>query len=217
MKGVFVRRPYKPRYIVTWDVSCVLKFLTSLFPLESLTLKLLTFKVTALIALAAAPRAQTLVSMDLDHMVVEDKEVLFMFPHLLKNSRVGHSFTLKVEHYCKEELCAMHTLLYYIKATDSCRLSRKVLVSYVTFKPVTTSTIARWLRCVLELSGIDTDVFKAHSYRGASVSAAYSKGCSLKCILKTADWSSDKQFKKYYYRHTVQSSKVSFSNAVFTE
>ena len=62
-------------------------------------------------------------------------------------------------------------------------------------------------------SGIDIDKFKAHSYRSAAVSAAFSRGCSLDLILKTADWSSAKNFKKFYLRE-VESRDVNFSNAV---
>lgn len=215
MKGIYFRRKPAPRYIFTWDVSCVLKFLSSLFPLESLSLKLLTMKVTALIALAAAPRAQTLVSMNIDNMVKRQCQLVFSFPDLLKTSRSGHSYSLVIEHFKDEKLCAMHTLLYYIQKTASCRLSRNVLISYVTFKAVSSSTVARWLKCILEMSGIDTNTFKAHSYRAASVSAAYSRGCSLKTILDTADWSSDKNFKKFYCRHSFKRDQLNFVNAVF--
>ena len=210
----FKRRP-KPRYLFTWDVSCVLKYLSSLFPLNSLTLKLLTFKVTALIALATASRAQTLVSMDLDHMVIVQNCVTFWFPNVLKTTRMGHSYCLKIEHYSDERLCAMHTLLHYLKVTRKLRRTRNVLVSYVTYDKVTTSTVARWLKLVLNLSGIDTDKFKAHSYRAASASAAFNRGCSLKRILDTADWSSEKNFRKFYFRQSVSKEQVSYVNAVF--
>ena len=215
MKGIYYKSPPVPRYVVTWDVSKVLTFLQSLFPLDKLSLKLLTLKLTALIALAAAPRAQTMVAMNLDFMLKEDKSVKFVFPCHLKNSRVGHSYCLVLEHYDKEELCVMHTLLCYIDRTKEVRKSKQVLVSFKTFQEVTTSTVARWLREILSLSGINTDVFKAHSFRGAAVSAAYHKGCSLKRILDTADWSSDKNFKKFYCRRPV-SSDVTFSNAVLS-
>ena len=69
MKGVYCHRRPSPKCLFTWDVSCVLQFLSSFYPLEELSLKLLTFKVTALIALAAAPRAPTLVYMNLDDML----------------------------------------------------------------------------------------------------------------------------------------------------
>lgn len=214
MKGVFCRSPPKPRYIFTWDVTVVLNFLSKLFPLEGLSLKLLTLKTVALIALAAAPRAQTLVSMVLDHMLVENKVVIFMFPNLLKTTRVGHSFVLRIEHFQDESLCAMHTLLYYIKVTKQFRKSRSVFVSYVTYNAVCTSTVARWLKLVLHSAGINTDRFKAHSYRSASVSAAFARGCSLKGILDTADWSSDKTFRQFYCRQSLSTKQVRFADAV---
>ena len=60
MKGLFHVIPLKPRYQFTWDVSKVLTFLSTLFPLDRLSMKMLTLKLTALIALLTAPRAQTL-------------------------------------------------------------------------------------------------------------------------------------------------------------
>ena len=88
-------------------------------------------------------------------------------------------------------MCCSYCIIL-IKATKRVRLSNRLFVSYVTFKNVTTSTVARWLKTVLEFSGVDTSVFKAYSFRGASVSAAYNKEYSLKDILTTADWSSEK-------------------------
>ena len=53
------------------------------------------------------------------------------------------------------------------------RKSQYVLVSYCTNSRVTNNTVARWLKEVLRLSGIDISVFKAHSFRGAAASAAF--------------------------------------------
>ena len=179
-------------------------------------MKQLTLKTTAFIALAVAPRAKTLQSMCLDNTFVHDNHVLFRFPKGLKTSRYGHSYILKLDHYSDKRLCAFHTLLHYIEKTKSVFSSQNVLVSFVTYKSVTTSTIARWLKCVLSASGIDTDKFKAHSFRGAATSAAFDKGCSLDTILKTADWSSDKNFKKFYPRYSLGQNKcfVYFKDAI---
>ena len=59
------------------------------------------------------------------------------------------------------------------------------------------------------------DTFKAHSYRAASLSAAFNKGCRLKTILDTEDWSSDKNFKTFYYRQSLKKDQMSFVDAVF--
>ena len=62
------------------------------------------------------------------------------------------------------------------------------------------TTIARWLREVLRLSGIDVSIFSGHSVRGASTSAAAGAGITTNDILKAADWSSDSVFRRFYYR-----------------
>lgn len=200
MKGYFNQRPPRPRYNYTWRVSKVLDYLKTLFPLSELSLKMLTLKLVALLALSAAPRAQTLVSLHIDSMKTYEKSISFVFHDLLKTSRPNQNFQLDLYHIEDEKICPMHTLLYYLERTVNVRKSQYVLVSYCTYSSVTTSTVARWLKEVLRLSGIDISVFKAHSFRGAAASAAFLSGCSLKEILKTADWSSVKNFKKYYLR-----------------
>ncbi|XP_052239900.1 uncharacterized protein LOC127850683 [Dreissena polymorpha] len=215
MKGVFHSRPPVPRYQFVWDVTLVLNFLKSLNPLCNLSLKMLTFKVVALLALGNAPRAQTLISMDLSCMKKEGDVLICVFPNLLKTTKLGRPYVMKIEHFKDEKLCILHSLLFYIRVTKPLRKSSKLFISYVTYKAVTSSTIARWLKSVLDLSGINTDYFKAHSFRSASTSAAYAKGCRLKDILSTADWTSDKNFKKFYLRESVDSK--SFVNSVFSK
>ena len=63
-----------------------------------------------------------------------------------------------------------------------------LFLSWATKKPVTKVSRARWLKSILLLSGINTKVFSAHSYRGASLSFAYNKGVSINDILKAEDW-----------------------------
>ena len=110
----------------------------------------------------------------------------------------------------------MHTLLFYLQQVRQQRCNAQVFVSNKTFRAVTSSIIARWLKTVLELSGIDFRVFKAHSFRSATTSCAFGKGCTLKRKLDTADWRSDKNFRKFYFRETVKVSSLSFTQAVFT-
>ena len=66
------------------------------------------------------------------------------------------------------------------------------------------------------MSGIDVSVFKAHSFRGAAASAAFHQGCSLREILKTGDWSSVKNFKKFYLRDAQSDTDPSFAEAAFS-
>ena len=65
---------------------------------------------------------------------------------------------------------------------------------------MSSSTIARWIKQILSLSSIDIDIFKAHSARGASATAAADRGVSISEILQLGDWSQKNTFQKFYYR-----------------
>jgi hypothetical protein len=49
-------------------------------------------------------------------------------------------------------------------------------------------------------AGIDTSVFKAHSVRGAATTKAYTTGVPLAQILKMANWSNERTFRRHYLR-----------------
>jgi hypothetical protein len=59
------------------------------------------------------------------------------------------------------------------------------------------STVARWLKSMLEKAGIETGIFKAHLVRGTATSAAASAGVTTADILKAADWSPESVFTKF--------------------
>ena len=103
--------------------------------------------------------------------------------------------------------CAMR---YYILKTEPKRRSRKLLVSYKTFKEITTSTVARWLKQILDRFGINSKYFTAHSFRGASSSAAYAQGVHLSEIMEIANWATAKTFYTYYHKEAT----CNFSNSV---
>ena len=80
--------------------------------------------------------------------------------------------------------------------------------------PVTSSSIARWLKTCLSESGIDTGIFRTHSVRGASRSTAAASGVKTVDILQAADWSSERTFEKFYHRPTQD--KSSYAKAVLS-
>ena len=91
-------------------------------------------------------------------------------------------------------LCFVKYLKHYEKVTNNLQQKAEntpnlLFISYVKpHKPVTTATIARWVKRMLSLAGID-GVFTARSARGASTSAAARAGVALSDIMKAADWS----------------------------
>ena len=77
----------------------------------------------------------------------------------------------------------------------------KLFISYIEpHKPISTDTLSRWIKLVLASAGIDTSVFKAHNVRGAATSQAYAKGVPIAEILRAADWTNERTFRKYYLR-----------------
>ena len=98
----------------------------------------------------------------------------------------------------------METLRQYMTVTSPVRKeSDQLFVAIIKpHKPVAPCTIARWLKEVLKLSGVDVSVFTAHSTRSASASAAADSGVTTSDILKAADWSTESVFRRFYYRPT---------------
>lgn len=201
MKGIFNLRPPIPRYSFTWDVAKVLNYLGSLHPLQDLSMKLLTLKTVALLALATAQRAQTLANLKLNLIQRTGNSLNFRIDSLLKTSRPKHlNNEISVSSYHKAQVCPVKTLVYYISKTKNLRKANKLFVSFKTYKAVKSCTISRWLKLVLHLSGIDTEKFKGHSYRAAASSKARKAGMSVNEIMKTANWSSANTFRKYYHK-----------------
>ena len=203
------KRPVFSRYMVTWDVGKVLRFLARWHPPENLSMKKLTLKTAAMIALTSSDRAQTLHALDIHYLNIVAQGIEFVVPTLLKHSRKGHPAkkvlcvkwddpSLDVCSYV--EFYLRKTLKYRIKAYDDGRGVKptQFFLSHRTGLPVKRATISRWIRQVLSYSGIDTTTFKPGSTRSASVSAAARFGASAEQIIKQGDWSNLGTFKKFY-------------------
>ena len=207
MKGVYNKKPPIPRYTHTWDVNIVLTFLRKLSPVKFLTLKDLTLKLTTLIAITNAARIQTLQLLSVNNMKKCKAEYVFQFESLLKQSRPGHNYSVvHLKSYPPDRrLCTYTVLKEYLARTNTIRGKgrKELLVSYIKpYKPVSTDTIARWIKTVLQRAGVDTNIFSAHSVRAASTSKAKQNSVNIKMILDKAGWSSAGTFAKFYDRQT---------------
>ena len=209
-KGLSILRPPMPRYTTVWDVDLVLKYLKTLSPSEDLCLKLLSFKLVALIALVTAQRVQTMKHMNIAEglMFQSSKGVTFLINARLKTSKPGELSEVFLERFNHDpELCVVRVLMLYLDKTKTFRISDKHNSLFLSFikphKEVTSATLARWLLHVLSSSGINIDVFKAHSYRTAAVSCARKRGVSVVDIMKTANWKSKSTFSKFYHKPTA--------------
>ena len=210
MKSFEKMRPTIPRYIVTWDVKKVLDLLRTWFPHRTLSMKQITLKTCMLVAITSSDRAQTLQKMRVDQCVCTAKGVEFPIFANLKTSRhlrrprvvlcpKWSEPSLDVEKCVTDYLTRSLTLRYKTVRRGKPK-PNQFFISYKTGLPVATNTISRWLREVMDLSGIDTEYFKAHSVRGASVSKAKRRGATPNQIITQGDWTNAKTFLDHYDR-----------------
>lgn len=201
-KGLINLRPPKSRYKLVWNVDLILDYLKTLWPLKDLTLKTVSLRLVALTALVTAQRVNTIKHLDTScsSMFRDGRGVTFLIDKKLKTSKPGQVSEVFLEKFNEDpKLCVVKTLEYYLEVTSKFRTSTKLFLSFIKpHRPVTGATLARWLVTVLDLSGVNTKLFKAHSYRSASTSDARSKGVSLADIMRTANWKSTSVFAKFY-------------------
>ena len=207
-RGVFLQRPSLPKCGVTWDVSIVLNTLRSMAPSVDLSLLDLSRKLVTLLAILTGQRAQTLHVLNIHNITVSDSWIKLRTGELLKQSRPGyHLPELSLASYPDEpNICVVTLLRLYLNRTHELRGSAGQLFisSQAPHRPVTRSTISRWIKDILRKAGIDLSIFTPHSTRAASTSAALAKNVPLHTILRTAGWSSDCSFRKYYNKPVVQ-------------
>lgn len=139
----------------------------------------------------------------------------------LKQSRQNFNINrITFHHYHQDpSLCVCTTLLKYINVTEGLRkdamhADARLLISFIKpHKAVAKDTIARWLRTLLGMSGIDVSKFSAGSVRPAAASKARAAAVPVACIMAKAGWSRESTFAKYYNKNIVDTSDL-FQNAV---
>ena len=186
VSGVFSLRPPRPRCMFVWDVKQVLDFLNEKFgDNDQLSNKELTLKVTILLALTTSSRISALHILDLNHMIKTSEYYEFKFHKPHKSWRRGESPpSLKIYAFPSDHLC--------------------ISISFIEpHNAVAKSTVAGWVKQILIMSGINTDVFKPDSTRSASSSHARLSGLSLSDILKRGSWSNKTTWEKFYNKLTL--------------
>lgn len=210
---MFNNRPPKPRYSHTWEVSSVPTYLSSLGSNRSLSLKQLLWKLAMLFSLTCPERVSALTKLDLRHCHILPEGVEFTLSSPRKRGTADQLPTAFFARFpSNSKLCSVETLRCYLKATRSFRpvipspKPDPLFISYVKpHKPISAPSLARWLRSLLKASGVNSDIFKAHSVREASTTAAANSNVPLSEILQMADWSSASTFQKFYYKPVYSS------------
>ena len=208
LRGMFNSRPPLPRYSCSLDVRTVMEFLTTHKSSTLSTLKLAK-KAASLLALINADRCSDLAALDRDHVRWSPDGIEFTDTHLTKTRSARYPRSPRKVCYAgfpdNNEVCHVTVLRLYIQAT-----TRQVSILggpkplFITSrKPIRRAkpgTIGHWIKDTLRLAGINTEVFSAHSTRGASTSWAATRGVLIGDILRATNWSSRSAFEQFYYR-----------------
>ena len=203
LKGVGKLKPPMPRYSYTWDVDLVFKLFDSWPSNKDLDLRQLTLKLASLLAIVTAQRVQSLNLIRISNIHTEGESIVIKISDNIKTSRPGGvQPCFKLPPYHQESICVVSVLKKYLDVTDSIRSCDTLFISHSKpHKAVSNQTISRWLKNVLEIAGIDINVFSSHSYRHASTSKAFINNCTIDTIFSQAGWSSrSKVFAKFYNR-----------------
>ena len=215
LKGAFNIRPALPRYVTTWDVGKAFTFIKSKPTLTNCDLKTLSHRLAILLCLTTGQKDQTIKCLNLDCIKISSDKVVLFVPETLKIARPGHHLPpIELKTFKDSELCVVAHLKQYIKMTASFRNAgtNQLLLSFVQpHKPISTSTLSRWCVTVMKESGVNVNIFGSHSTRSASTSKCKISGLSFREIAKSAGWSNEKTFAKFYDKPIQED----FSNYLF--
>lgn len=206
LKGVSKLRPPKRKYDTVWDAEKILDLIRSWPCNKDLDLKHLTLKVCGLLALLSGQRVQTLTLISVKDVVFgnNNNNVNIFIKGNVKTSKPGHvqpnillpAFTVE------SILCPVLALSEYISRSRQVRSKscNSLFVSYEKpYSSVTTQTLSRWLKLLLAEAGVDTSIYKSHSFRHASTSKAFESGVNVDVIYSSAGWTNTSSvFAKFY-------------------
>lgn len=205
-KGIFGQRPPKARYENIWDPQIVLSYVKTL-ETNTLPLETLSKKLAVLLALATGQRLQILALIKIGNISIQANRILIKISDRVKTSSINKSQPLLILPFFNDpQLCVAETLKRYLSFTQELRNSCDSL--FITFKrpykKASTSTISRWIKNILEKSGVDMSIFKPQSTRHASTSSAARAGVSFDTIRLAAGWSKDSRtFANFYNRPVI--------------
>ena len=210
MNGVSNNRPPVPKYAFTWDVEKVLRLFKDWGRNDLLKDKQLSLKLAMLLSLTAVSRCSELQLLDLKYLSkFSDRrsfEIHGTMKHLKRNQKPK-----PVEFFVfpqDEDLCPVKVIDCYEERSQKWRgenyAPSSLFLSYVKpHGPLSSQLIARWIKEILELSGVNATVFQAHSVRGAASSKACTKGLSVRDILNKGNWSRESTWQTFYHREIM--------------
>nr|CAH7740626.1 unnamed protein product [Callosobruchus chinensis] len=191
MRGISKLRPSRPKYNCTWDPQQVIAFLGT-WENSQISLQHLSYKVATLLALVTGQRIQTISLIRPSNLMESPSSIQILITDQIKTSNINK---LQPE---KRSTPNDHLFITHKRP----------------HKPATKQTISRWVHNTLKLAGIDTAMFKPHSVRHTSTSAARKTGTPMESIMQAAGWTNETTFTKFYQRKIVNT--TAFAERILT-
>ena len=207
MAGIYNSRTPTPRYTETWDPKIAIDHLRCM-PNADLTSIQLTQKLCTLLALTTMLICGEIASISLDSIKASPTVLNFSLMRPRESQRSGPLRVFSLRSWTEDQnICPVKCMQAYLEATASFRGKRKnttLLVGTTSrHKPVTSSSVGRWIKTQLKNAGINTKQFTAHSTRGAAGLKALYCGVSLQFILLKGHWAKESTFARFYQREVV--------------
>lgn len=203
LRGIRLSLPPELRYSRLWDVNLVLNLFLSWQPNRYLSRKELSAKLAMLLCLISCRRVSDVRALDVTSRVFSPSGVTFTIRRRTKCGSTSVSYPALPD---SPKLCVVACLKAYEEMSEEFRPpgERQLLIALrKPHRAVSSPTIARWVRWIMQEAGIDLRAFGAHSTRGAMASKAFTLGARLEDILNAADWSSDSTFKRFYFKPVI--------------
>ena len=132
--------------------------------------------------------------------------MLFRAPSLTKTRRSGRPREVLYPKFVLDDRISPVSIpsLYLKLSQNHCiQLDEKqplFVAVKIPHKAVTAATTSRWLKEILCRAGVDMNIFKAHSTRTVSTSAAKARGVSIVDVMKAANCTRESTFTRFYYK-----------------
>jgi hypothetical protein len=204
MRGAYNKKPPSPKHSNFWEVDIVIEFLISLEPNRNLPFKSLSMKLAILLALSSLCRVSELASIDRYSVVFVNNQAKFSLQRPRKSQRNSSLQVITLEKLLPLPLACPVETLKDLTASDQLRQGEKAKSLFIGLRPphssVGASSVARWLKFILNDAGVDKSIYSAHSTRGASASNAVNSGVPTEAILAAGNWNSESTFTRFYRR-----------------
>ncbi|KAG1140888.1 hypothetical protein G6F37_012907 [Rhizopus arrhizus] len=219
----------KKHQLFTWDIAILINYIKDkLTPTVNLSLQQLQLKTILLLCMATMWRPRS----DIGRLQFRDIHIQRLGETTSATIHAREPKECQVKsvtlgEYKEEQLCPVKTLVNFLHRTANTRddlpVDHTLFLTYLEKEEIRSSsvrptTVANWIKAVMQAAGIDTTNFQAHSIRSAASTKAVELGHSIQDVKKHANWSlQSNTFEDFYYKPSSQaSSSTAINNSIFS-